>query len=214
MREWIKEHKTHVIFGAIGVVFLTILAAITWFGGGTFFPSQKETDWLENDQAFLEEPERNSAPETGEEEEKILVDVKGAVKNPGVYFARPGDRVINVIEQAGGLLEDADELAINFAMKLADEMVIYVPKKGEGFQEKEGLAIVAAQEGKVDGKVNLNRADKSELETLPGVGPRKAEAIIEYRETNGPFKTIEDLMLVSGFGEKTFEKLKDKITVK
>lgn len=214
MREWIIQHKTYVKFGAIGAVFLAVFAVASMFGNGLVFQSDKDTDWLENDQVFLEDKKAMSVEETsGETEEKIMVDVKGAVKNPGVYFARPGDRVIDVIEDAGGLLENADDHAINFAMKLTDEMVIYVPRKGEDYQGNGGMAVVASG-GKNDGKVNLNRADRSELETLPGIGPSKAEAIIEYRETKGPFKTIEDLKLVSGVGEKTFEKLKDKITVK
>lgn len=96
-------------------------------------------------------------------------------------------------------------------MYIVDEMVLYIPEVGE-IETPDGA--MATSTTPKDGLVNLNKADQSELETLPGIGPSKSAAIIEYRETNGPFKAIKDIQSVSGFGEKTFEKLKEKITVK
>lgn len=206
MAEWIKEHKVYVIPGVLLVVILVFYLMMHGKGDET-----AQGDWEQAQPPFLEE-ETEMEPEDEEEGEEMLVDVKGAVRNPGVYYAKPGQRVIDMIEEAGGLMEDADESALNFAMRVVDEMVIYVPRTGEEPGSREVISL--PEETEKEGKVNLNQADQSQLETLPGVGPSKAAAIIEYREKNGPFKVIEDLMLVSGFGEKTFEKLKDKITVK
>nr|WP_286181287.1 helix-hairpin-helix domain-containing protein [Bacillus sp. ISL-37] len=140
-----------------------------------------------------------------------MADIKGAVVNPGVYEINEGGRVIDLIELAGGLAKDADPAAINFALYVQDEMAIYVPRIGENVS-----AALPVQVGEAagNGTVNLNSAGSSELQTLPGIGPAKAEAIIEYRETNGPYKSIEDLKEISGIGDKTFEKLKDLISVK
>ncbi|HEY4550350.1 MAG TPA: helix-hairpin-helix domain-containing protein, partial [Bacillus sp. (in: firmicutes)] len=104
---------------------------------------------------------------------------------------------------------------INFAMKVVDEMVLYIPAIGEQNPTMAGAATSGSvQEGTTaDGKISLNSATESELQTLPGIGPSKALAILEYRETNGSFKKIEDLMEISGIGEKTFEKLKEHIAV-
>lgn len=100
-------------------------------------------------------------------------------------------------------------------MKVADEMVLYIPFIGEESQatmgNQNGISVVGASQG--SGKIGLNTASEAELETLPGVGPSKATAILEYRETNGRFHSIEELMEISGIGEKTFEKLKEHVSV-
>lgn len=151
------------------------------------------------------------------EEEKVasgplFVDVKGAVSSPGLYEAKEGDRVLDAIDQAGGLIKTADEKQVNFAQKVHDEMIIYIPEKGEVVEEALP-AMAAPSSTQAAGKININRADLSELQNLPGVGPAKAQAIIDYREEQGPFKKVEDIQNVSGIGEKTFEKLQESITV-
>ncbi|RSK27916.1 hypothetical protein EJF36_14070 [Bacillus sp. HMF5848] len=135
--------------------------------------------------------------------EKIFVDIKGAVKHPGVYEVTSESRVIDIVRIAEGFTEKADENYVNLAQRVHDEMVIYVPEKGESsdyIQEKSD-------------KVSLNYADVKRLMTLPGVGQVKAEAIVDYRNVNGPFGTLEELLNVNGIGEKTFEQLKDYITL-
>lgn len=154
----------------------------------------------------------------------IMVDVKGAVKNPGVYKLNADSRVIDAILLAGGYAKNAQSRQINHAQKLQDEMVIYVPQKGEEVEEILAVAssqatssVPTTQGGVTDTAksdlVNLNTADESILTTLNGVGPAKAKAIIAYRTENGSFKSIEDLKNVTGIGDKTFESLKDSITV-
>lgn len=147
----------------------------------------------------------------------IFIDVKGAVGKPGVYRAEEGDRVIDAVAMAGGFLPDAMEDAINHAERLHDEMVVYVPfLPPEGEAGEAAVPEVPASDGwaQDDGKVNLNKADAAELMTLPGIGPAKAEAILAHREQNGPFGKPEDLMEITGIGEKTFARLEELITVK
>ena len=147
-----------------------------------------------------------------------MVDVKGAVNTPGVYLLTNEDRVVDAIEKAGGYTEEADTRLVNHAQRLQDEMVIYIPKKGEDLEFKQETTSqtinIPSNNESSSGKVNINSADEAVLTTLPGIGPSKAQAIIEYRENSGSFKTIEDLKNVSGIGDKTFEKLRDFIDVK
>lgn len=154
----------------------------------------------------------------------IVVDVKGSVKNPGVYRLDPDSRVIDAILLAGGYTKNAQSRYINHAQKLQDEMIIYVPKKGEKVKETLSMdssstevpssSQSTSQEGETKNLVNINTSDESGLTTLNGIGPSKAKAIIAYRTENGPFQTIDELKNVTGIGDKTFESLKEYITVK
>ena len=150
------------------------------------------------------------------EPKEMKVDVKGAVQVPGLYVALDGERVFDLVEKAGGFTAEADRNRVNLAQIVEDQMVIYVPLIGE---EQETISLQAsigsmgignAQE---EQKVNLNTANEMELQTLTGIGPSKATAIIQYRTENGPFKSIEELKNISGIGEKTFDKLKEEITI-
>ena len=143
------------------------------------------------------------------QETVIFVDIKGAVKNPGVYQMKVGDRVKDALEAAGGLTEEADSQKVNLAKRLEDQMVIVVPKVGE--EAEEIPAGATRKEATKEGKVNINTATVEELKTLKGVGEKKAEAIIEYRKKNGSFKTKEDLMKVRGIGKKLFESFEERI---
>lgn len=146
-----------------------------------------------------------------ESEPSILyVDLKGAIVNPGVYKLEDGKRVLDAIVLAGGFQTDADQTKINLAARVTDEMVIYIPTIGEVLLHDTDIPINEVE----DGKININTATSGELESLPGIGASKAASIITYREQNGSFKEIEDLIHVSGIGNKSFEKLKDKIKVR
>lgn len=173
-----------------------------------FYLINQEND-AEQELLFPEEliNEEEQKAENREVSTTIVIDVKGAVKKPGVYTMNEGDRVVDAIEKAGGLQSEADENQLNLASLLKDEMVIYVPKKGEEVTQTN------VQSQNDDGKVRINSATSEELQKLQGIGPAKAEAIITYREENGPFKTVEDLLEVSGIGEKTLENIKDDIVV-
>lgn len=167
-------------------------------------------------------------------QDKIFVDVKGAVKKPGVYEMNSSDRVVDAIKMAGGLKSNASTNNINLSKVVSNEMVIYVFTKSEittkavsevpckcetitvnncadndaSTDNKEG-----AETSTSDNRVNINKASKEELMKLKGLGESKADAIITYRTNNGDFKTIEDIKNVSGIGDALFDKIKDFITV-
>ena len=143
------------------------------------------------------------------QETVIFVDIKGAVKNPGVYQMKVGDRVKDALDAAGGMTAEADSQKVNLAKRLEDQMVIVVPKVGE--EAEEIPAGETRKEATKEGKVNINTATVEELKTLKGVGEKKAEAIIEYRKKNGSFQTKEDLMKVRGIGKKLFESFQERI---
>ena len=180
-------------------------------GIGLFFyydvPRGKEEPFPFEEEVSVEQEEVKDASPTslGNESAIVLVDVKGAVTTPGVYEVHANGRVKDVIQKAGGFLKEADQTQLNLAGKVTDEMMIYVPLLGE--------TPVASSAKNETSLISINTADLTELQQLPGIGPAKAEAIIQYREEEGPFGVVEDLQNISGIGEKTFEKLKDLITV-
>lgn len=135
----------------------------------------------------------------------IFVHILGAVQKPGLYQLRDGDRGVDAVAAAGGFATDADQAGLNLARFVVDGEQIVVPVLGQA-----PVAVPGVGEG---GKVNLNTADATTLETLPRVGPAMAARIIDWRDANGRFTAIEDLMSVTGIGDKTFEGLKDLITI-
>lgn len=168
--------------------------------------------------AEVDEPAADEAQGAGTDEPAVLlVHVDGAVEAPGVYELEEGSRVNDAVLAAGGLLDEADTTALNLAAPLADGQKVHVPVPGE--------ASVAAGEGQSAAgqggsgsdleraPVNINTADVATLDELPGVGEATALAIVEDREANGPFTSPEDLMRVSGIGEKKFAKLEAMICV-
>lgn len=166
----------------------------------------------------IDEPSTIPETEIETEYKPIMVDVKGAVKYPGVYTLSEEQRVVDAVEAAGGYTDDANPVLINHAQRLQDEMVIYIPKTGEEPSEvMEQLQTSPANgsgSGSANGKININKAMEAELTQLPGIGPSKAGAIIQHRSEHGNFQVIDDLKKVTGIGDKTFEQLKDLIDVK
>ena len=141
----------------------------------------------------------------------IIVDVKGAVKKVQPYTMKSNQRVKDVLEKAG-ILPQADLSQINLAEKLIDQKLIYVPKKGEA-TSAQGTTTSLSNQNSQKQPINLNLAQESDLVEVPGIGPSKAQSIIDYRDEKGGFKSVEDLKEIKGIGEKTFEKLKDYFTV-
>jgi len=137
-------------------------------------------------------------------QEPLLVHIHGAVERPGVYRLTPGARVLDAIAAAGGLSDDAEPAGINLARTVNDAEQLRVPRLGET-TSGEGHA--------ADGRIDLNTADSAALETLPGVGPATAARILRWREEHGRFTVVEDLLAVSGIGPRTFEALRDLVTV-
>lgn len=149
---------------------------------------------------------------------EVYVDVDGAVVSPGVYRLKDGARVAQAIDAAGGLTAEADVTGLNRASKITDGQKIYVPTVGE---QQAAAAVGGAESGAVttlgagssSGLVNINTASAAELQTLSGIGPSMAQSIIDERTKNGAFSSVDDLMRVSGIGEKKLAKIKDCICV-
>lgn len=140
--------------------------------------------------------------------EEVYVYITGKVKNPDVYKVPEDYRIYQVIELAGGFLDDAETRNINLADRIYDGMQITVYAVGE-----ETVYGCVANTNTGSSLININTASKEELMTLPGIGDAKAESIIRYRNENGYFSSIEDIMNISGIKEGAFEKIKDYITV-
>lgn len=167
------------------------------------------------------QPEVSQEPETISDE-TLYIHVCGAVCRPGVYEMKPGERVYEAVQKAGGFTEEADEDYVNQAQKLTDGAKLVIPTKEESSrlagEQEISAGLVGAEKGEAaenagDGRININTASESELCQIPGVGETRAAAIISYREKNGAFRKIEDIMNVSGIKEGTFEKIKDSIRV-
>ena len=139
----------------------------------------------------------------------LIVDVAGAVREPGVYEFVEGDRVIDAIERAGGSVPKADLSLLNLAAPLTDGTQILVPKAGPPSAGVSG----GAAPGSSSGLININSASATDLEALSGIGEVLAATIVEYRDQNGPFASVEDLMDVSGIGPATLDEIRDQVTV-
>jgi len=151
------------------------------------------------------EVEDNGNLDDNRAEHIVIVDIKGEVKSPGVYEVDQTSRVNDVIKLAGGFTEEADESHVNLAQKVQDEMIIIVPELDDLTSESYKIS-----EGE---KVKINFATQEEIETLNGIGPAKAQAIIQYRDENGFFQKAEELLEVSGIGEKVLENIRDEIQI-
>ena len=227
MIRYLKKYK-YIIFGIMGVLVLfgsLYLKKILIDNSVVTVDSNIENIDILNDIS-------NNTKDS--EEEIYLVDIQGAINNPGVYKVPVGTRVNDVINAAGGLTDNADTSLINLSKLVIDEMVIIIYTKDEvqnsnlvntviKVVEKECVCPNIENDSCINdkitdtitggnGKVNINTASMDELSKLDGIGESKAQAIIKYREENGNFKTIEDITNVSGIGSSVYEKIKDNIT--
>ncbi|MFA9468879.1 helix-hairpin-helix domain-containing protein [Streptococcus sp. E24BD] len=205
VEEWIerlKEKRTTLLMGGI-IVALTGVLVSQAFGK----PS------LPNDFPEIQQVEEKNVKSDRVEEESsesimITVDVKGAVVKEGLYELPSGSRVNDAIMKAGGLTDLADKKSVNLAQKLADEAVIYVASQGENVS-----VVATGSETSSTQKINLNTADEAQLQTITGIGAKKAKDIITHRETVGRFSSVDDLKQVAGIGQKTIDKISSEITV-
>ena len=210
--EKIKEYKIIVICAVLGLVL------------GAFFllkPTSQTPVKEKNLQAEVAAVSKDSSSEKevnkeekdeSPEQDLITVDVKGAVKLPGIYDLPVGSRVHDAVQKAGGLTEEADSKSLNLAQKVSDEALVYVPTKGEEAASQQAASGTTPSTSK-EKKINLNKASLEELKQVKGLGGKRAQDIIDHREANGKFKSVDELKKVSGIGAKTIEKLKDYVTV-
>ncbi|MCZ0717224.1 helix-hairpin-helix domain-containing protein [Aerococcus kribbianus] len=189
--------------------------------------SQEETPLdqeLKSSSSALDSSSIDQSSQANNQQEQVqsrgYVDIKGAVKNPSIYPIEGEMRVYDVIDLAGGLTDQADQSQVNLAQRVSDQMVVYIPKEGESVP---ATLTMAASETNSDDQssntakdsdlININTADVSQLEEISGIGAKKAEEIIRYREDQGPFKSVDDLENVNGIGAKTLERLRTEVTV-
>ena len=210
--EKIKEYKIIVICAvlglALGVFFLLKPSTQTPVKETNL---QAEVSAVSKDSSSEKEVKKEEKEESPEQD-LITVDVKGAVKSPGIYDLPVGSRVHDAVQKAGGLTEEADSKSLNLAQKVSDEALVYVPPNDDAAVSQRTAAGTTASTSK-DKKVNLNKASLEELKQVKGLGGKRAQDIIDHREANGKFKSVDELKKVSGIGAKTIEKLKDYVTV-
>jgi len=201
-----KKHKI------IGVTFLLIcFAAYCLFS----YINKGSEELIKNDDTELYD-EIKSVDTSVEEKNRnqIVVEIKGAIRNPNVYWLNEDSIVEDLINKAGGLNENADVNGVNRAEQLKNHQLVIIPDKNNSENFNQNANVLRNNKDNLSSNlININTADEKELDSLPGVGPAKAQDIISYREENGGFKSIEDIKNVKGIGESSFEKMKDKITV-
>lgn len=218
---WKKYGKPLILGGSL------ILLAILYSLGALLGSGQTEDsapDWETGGYVQLESSGQNDVNSAADSEPKetfpgvsdaqIFIYLCGAVRNPAVYGMASGSRLYEAVELAGGLREDAAADAVNLAQVLEDGQRIRIPTEEEAAQGITDPVMTELAEGPAaDGLVDLNRASLAELMTLPGIGETRAQAVLDYRATHGPFQRIEDITNVSGIKEASYEKIKHLIKV-
>lgn len=208
------------IVGAVTILVLSIVFLLF----GYFSNKDKNIEFEEvftkdmsNKNNVLEVLPSDNEGEGEREYKTIVADIKGAVKNPREYELEDGARIRDLIDAAGGLTSEADENRIKFSQILNDEDCIKIYSVGEEVENESEIfsetAIVKDGQNS-SGKINLNKASSSELQTLPGIGEVKAQSIIDYRENVGIIKSVDELSNITGIGAKTVEKLRDMVDIK
>lgn len=218
IEDWIEKIKENKL--VVGLVLAIVVLAGALFlnlanGNGRSaksqanFPSMASTSQTSQGST--------SSASSSEKSGVIVVDVKGAVKKEGVYELPAGSRVTDAIEKAGGFTDKANKKSVNLAQKLEDQAVVYVAAQGEDVEEVTGPGSssggISDSNRSSHAKVNLNTASKEELQTISGIGEKRAQNIIDYREEHGGFKSVEELKNISGIGDKTYEKIAPEVTV-
>lgn len=208
LREWIEDHVSWKVIGMA----LVIVAVVAFCGGNLYQEWRAEGEGLTlvKEEAVAGEEAAASASEETAASGEVVVHVAGAVSAPGVYTL-PADSRVDDAVRAAGATADADLSQLNLAQKLADGQKITVPAAGEIPAPVDNAAPSdSSQSGAL---ININTATQEELETLPSIGEVRAQAIIAYREEHGGFRTTDELMEVSGIGEKIFADIAPHITV-
>lgn len=208
LKPFFEQYKFYLVGGGLFIGLLIVL----------FIFMKEDTVAIEDISMNVSEDNEGSEDDTKEADLKnlettVYVEVKGAVNSPGVYELPSDARVKNALDIAN-VSENADLLTVNQSKKLADEMVIYIPFKGEiNHEEIKHTMTVPSAEETSEAKVNINTASLDELMTLNGIGEKKAQTIIEYREETGLFTKLEDIKNIPGIGDKTFITLEPHITI-
>ena len=223
---YVKDNR---LFVSVIAVLMVIFCFFLWMTCGAGNSMEAETSYTdvttlstssskEGSKSLTEVSSQSKTEESEKDKSKVTVDVKGAVVKPGVYSLKASARVTDAIKAAGGMTEDADAKSVNLAASLSDEEVVYVATKDENLSVlgQSGTGQVSDKGGQTsakDGKINLNTATSEELQTISGIGAKRAEDIIAYRESHGGFQSVDDLKNVSGIGDKTLDKIRESLYV-
>ncbi|MFM0790846.1 helix-hairpin-helix domain-containing protein [Streptococcus suis] len=211
--EMLKEYKWQIALPAVAGL---LMATFLIFSQPAKSDQTGLTDFSQPQQSSSSQEQLEEvSTEASEESSQLVVDVKGAVAKPGLYTLEADARVNDAVDAAGGLTSQADPKSINLAQKLSDEAVVYVASKDENISVVANTTASSAmsQEEKSTILVNLNTATEADLQTISGIGAKRAADIIAYREANGGFKSVDDLNNVSGIGDKTMESIRPYVTV-
>lgn len=222
------RNRKIIFISTLLLITITIITCILIFNKKTPIKKKKTTPLIVK--------KKTENKESTVKEETFKIDIKGEINNPGIYEMPKNSRIIDVINKAGGLTENANTTVINLSKKISDEMVIIIYSNDQVMdfkntkKEEETLIDKCHQKDDISLKndaciekditttdnlnkqISINTATKEELMTLPGIGEAKAQEIIDYRNTNGNFTTIEDIKNISGIGDSVFAKIKDYIT--
>jgi len=210
-----------IIIAGSGIIIWKTLSQNEFISAGLQDESNYISDYSKQEK---EESTGDSTIEEQQQEiEKIYVHITGAVKNCGVYKLKEGARVIDVLEAAGGGSKEAVLEKINLAAAVYDGDQVYIPAENDYDKENKGAEIEESAKSfstatnkfkKSDGRININSANRSQLEELPGIGPSKAQCILDYRKTIGRFDNYQQLLSVKGIGEKTLAKIKKELSLR
>ena len=206
LKEFIENKKNKIKIVAVPVL---VIAAVLFF----WLNSGSDEIKIDEGNSSAIEEDGVSQQEVNSTQSHLYVDIGGEVMKPGVYEVSDGTRLFEVIDKAGGLTEDADIDGVNRAETVQDGQKIMIGRHGENPDENRDSYSANNVTDSGEGKVNINTADAAALQTIPGIGPSKADRIIEYRESEGKFNEIDDIKNISGIGNKTFESIKEYITV-
>ncbi len=194
------------------VLLFLLVVVVGWYLKGSSAPSSSSTPVSFTSSS---QPLTASQSTISTASGRVCVDVKGAVKHPGVYKLRGGSRVDEAITAAGGVLPAADMKQVNRAKQLTDQQVVYIPRPGESVPAAAGgtASDATATSSSAQPVINLNTATKDQLCQITGIGDKKADLILQYRQEHGQFKAVDDLKQVSGFGDKSVDKIRDQLAV-
>ncbi|WP_368488523.1 helix-hairpin-helix domain-containing protein [Clostridium sp. BJN0013] len=198
------KYKKKIIGSAVILIILSLFLIIFYVN------SKSVNDISSSKEDIFKEQSNDSVVE--QSSNNIIVYINGEVKSPGVYKLEQDSRVGDLIKACGGFTNEANSYKLNLAKKLKDEDYIYVDKK----LDNENLQLQNGMQGETteNVKININSATKEELKTIPGIGDVMAQKIIDYREQNGSFSSVEDLKNIDRIGDKTLEKIKDKVDIR
>ena len=216
-----KQKIIFFIILSIMIIFIIYYIYLTVYKNESVF-SITANNTIVEDELIQNSLSNNNNLENDYSDNSIIIYICGAVKESKVVQLKENSRISDAIEAVGGLNKDADLTNINLAYILEDGEKIYIPKKGEQVQTEitstssdfQNSISSSSSSSSKNNKININRATQTELETIPGVGPSTALKIINYREKNGKFASIEDIKNISGIGDAKYEKMKDFISVK